>query len=543
MPSYTYNGVTVTATGRQTSSRSDKKYMRTVTVDGKDYLVHYGDPNLEMKRDDPERRRNFLARHNCSSKRDPRSPGFWACLDWQRTSEKEIGGTDEEDMTTTNTIALDTRTHDAVVEKSSDMPIPWGVTTFADLDRLEVAQEMEEEIQELGYKFQCLAGNIVNDSAITDKAGALSALVAEYKTRLDGMSSGESMEMEKAQTEQPANAFSLWKDKSGAWRWFAIYSNKYRDQDFPPEIISDKSQRTFVGMVEKGIVPFPELWHWHIPGTRWGIADWLDYADGFALASGTVDPGHEKEAQSLAQSPIPLGVSHGMPFIWRNAKDPSVIDFHITKEISPLPSPAAANPLTGFELFTGGNSMALSQEKRDYLKSVAGLPEEAIARIESGLASKAKEAQDAGLEFKEADVVESVVAEVVGNKLAPAPAVDPPLTRAEVAAAIADVMEGFTAQIRALTEGMTALTATVKELKQADTAKIAETASVTPPASLAAMIAAQFRAVGADETRIDGRSALAKSKPQEAQPLTQAGPTPFSLINEFVAMSRNGQSQ
>lgn len=186
--------------------------------------------------------------------------------------------------------------------------------------------------------------------------------------------------------------------------------------------------------------------------------------------------------------------------------------------------------------------MALSQEKRNYLKEVAGLPEEAIARIEAGLASKAKAAQDAGLEFKEADVVESVVAEVIAEKPQAAPAAELPLTRAEVAEAIAGVMEGFAAQIRALTEGMTALTATVKELKQADATKIAEAAAVTPPASLAAMIAQQFRAVGAEETRIDGRSTLAKSKPQETQP-TATGPTPFSIINEFVAMSRNGQSQ
>lgn len=90
MPSYTYNGVTVTATKRRPSTRSDKKYMRTVTRDGKDYLVHYGDPNMEMQRDIPERRQAFLDRHSCSTKKDPLAPGYWACLDWQRTDEKSI---------------------------------------------------------------------------------------------------------------------------------------------------------------------------------------------------------------------------------------------------------------------------------------------------------------------------------------------------------------------------------------------------------------------------------------------------------------------
>lgn len=87
MSTYTYNGVTVTATGRRPSTRDDKKYMRTVTRDGKDYLVHYGDPNMPMRRNNPEARANFLSRHNCSTKKDPLSPGYWSCLDWDRTDE------------------------------------------------------------------------------------------------------------------------------------------------------------------------------------------------------------------------------------------------------------------------------------------------------------------------------------------------------------------------------------------------------------------------------------------------------------------------
>lgn len=89
---YTYNGVSVTATARRPSSREDKKYERTVTVDGTDYLVHYGDPNMPMQRDIPERRANFLSRHNCDEKRDPLAPGFWACLDWERTDEGKATG-------------------------------------------------------------------------------------------------------------------------------------------------------------------------------------------------------------------------------------------------------------------------------------------------------------------------------------------------------------------------------------------------------------------------------------------------------------------
>lgn len=86
---YQYNGVTVQATGRRSSSREDKKYMREVRRNGRIYLVHYGDPELPMRRDEPKRRRAFLERHSCSEKRDPLTPGFWACYDWYDVNEKE----------------------------------------------------------------------------------------------------------------------------------------------------------------------------------------------------------------------------------------------------------------------------------------------------------------------------------------------------------------------------------------------------------------------------------------------------------------------
>lgn len=61
--------------------------MRTVNYRGNERLVHYGDPNLPMRRNNPDRRKAFVTRHNCSGKTDPFAPGFWACYDWENTSE------------------------------------------------------------------------------------------------------------------------------------------------------------------------------------------------------------------------------------------------------------------------------------------------------------------------------------------------------------------------------------------------------------------------------------------------------------------------
>ena len=44
--------------------------------------VQFGDPNMEIKRDNPERRKNFRARHNCASAKDKTTPRFWSCAAW-----------------------------------------------------------------------------------------------------------------------------------------------------------------------------------------------------------------------------------------------------------------------------------------------------------------------------------------------------------------------------------------------------------------------------------------------------------------------------
>jgi len=82
-----YNGVRYSATDKRSSSRDGKKYERTVRYDGKERVVHWGQPGEQMERDNPDARANFNARHNCAEKRDPFTPGFQACYDWQPGAE------------------------------------------------------------------------------------------------------------------------------------------------------------------------------------------------------------------------------------------------------------------------------------------------------------------------------------------------------------------------------------------------------------------------------------------------------------------------
>jgi len=45
-------------------------------------LVRFGDPNMTIKKDQPARRSNFRARHNCDTAKDKFTARYWSCKAW-----------------------------------------------------------------------------------------------------------------------------------------------------------------------------------------------------------------------------------------------------------------------------------------------------------------------------------------------------------------------------------------------------------------------------------------------------------------------------
>ena len=45
-------------------------------------LVRFGDPNMENRSDNPERRRAFRSRHSCDEKKSKLTAGYWSCKAW-----------------------------------------------------------------------------------------------------------------------------------------------------------------------------------------------------------------------------------------------------------------------------------------------------------------------------------------------------------------------------------------------------------------------------------------------------------------------------
>jgi len=59
---------------------------------GNTVQVKFGDPKMDIKRDSPDKRRNFRARHNCDSPGPKHKARYWSCKMWSTSSVTDILG-------------------------------------------------------------------------------------------------------------------------------------------------------------------------------------------------------------------------------------------------------------------------------------------------------------------------------------------------------------------------------------------------------------------------------------------------------------------
>ena len=52
--------------------------------------VNFGDPNMSIKRDDPERRKSYRARHNCDNPGPKWKANYWSCKMWSKTNVSDL---------------------------------------------------------------------------------------------------------------------------------------------------------------------------------------------------------------------------------------------------------------------------------------------------------------------------------------------------------------------------------------------------------------------------------------------------------------------
>lgn len=85
-----YQGKKVTLNKPFRTPSGPKKFSVYVKNDkGNIIKVNFGDPKMEIKRDDPKRRKSFRARHNCDDPGPKWKARYWSCYQWRKGSKVE----------------------------------------------------------------------------------------------------------------------------------------------------------------------------------------------------------------------------------------------------------------------------------------------------------------------------------------------------------------------------------------------------------------------------------------------------------------------
>jgi hypothetical protein len=448
--------------------------------------------------------------------------------------------------------------------------IPWGVTSFADLEKAREAEEMAEKTFDLLSDYTGLVSNIISSSEIEDKAAAVEAVTGEMQSLLKS-SHMDDEDDEKKETddfeeldlpehhkpawekfkswfkqmfeteeqEQQKQQFYTWKKKDGTMRWLAVYSNKFRDEDKPtPEIISEKSHLNFIELVDTKQADMPELWLWHVPEWKYGVADWLAWDDaGFAVASGTIDHGKEAIAEWVGEQ-SDVAVSHGMPndSIVYDPEDPSVIVSHVTKELSTLPYWAAANKRTDWFIMGDASKssqeddMAIPEEKKNSLIKDWNADPKLLKDLEEQNADKADKALAEGVDFKETEEEEAIgetgsqEAEQTESTEVTEPVEETPATeteyptREEVAEGVAEALTPILEQQEELAQTVKSLVEVVTKLTETDEEKITKATEQVPSASIAAMIGQNLGVTGGNGAEVGEDEESLKEGPRQTDP-------------------------
>ena len=72
---------------RAPSGDKKKFYVYVKNEKGNIIKLGFGDPNMEIKRDDPARRRSFRARHNCADPGPKYKARYWSCFQWRASAK------------------------------------------------------------------------------------------------------------------------------------------------------------------------------------------------------------------------------------------------------------------------------------------------------------------------------------------------------------------------------------------------------------------------------------------------------------------------
>lgn len=198
-------------------------------------------------------------------------------------------------------------------------------------------------------------------------------------------------------TDDVGNVIGL-KEVDGRTRFMCTYTNCFKDKEH--SIFATAAHKGYEQWVER-TGAYPELWIWHTPGTRLGVADWVAESDGILFASGLIDEGQELRAYGLAAEKD-LAMSHG--YLYGNVIG-DVIQSYRSYEMSLLPRANAANEATTFQLL-GEKDMSFTDAHKAYLIDKGLYTAEEVTQLEQGAAEFRQHMQKLGVDMKDTEAIE-----------------------------------------------------------------------------------------------------------------------------------------
>jgi hypothetical protein len=125
-----YQGEKVTLNKPRRLQGQSKKFEVFVQSGDKVKRVTFGDPNMEIRRDNPKARANFRSRHSCDTAKDKTSARYWSCRMWEantsvdemtKSIEGQILKTDDEQRIVYGWASVVTENGIPVVDRQGDV--------------------------------------------------------------------------------------------------------------------------------------------------------------------------------------------------------------------------------------------------------------------------------------------------------------------------------------------------------------------------------------------------------------------------------------
>ena len=151
---------------------SSKKFGVYVKDGDKTKKVTFGDPNMEIRRDDPKARANFRSRHSCDTAKDKTSARYWSCRMWSGSTvgsmTKDITGqilkADDEQRMVYGWASVVTEKGEPVIDRQGDMIAPDTLVRAVNkfMEHVRVGKEMHTGDQ---------IGAVIHSMPITKEIG------------------------------------------------------------------------------------------------------------------------------------------------------------------------------------------------------------------------------------------------------------------------------------------------------------------------------------------------------------------------------------